>query len=157
MTNLLRAVPVVLAATWVGGAGCTNDKEMKVGDQGNGAGAAARKDVSGQCFCGQVKYRTTGPIKDMNHCRCRGCQRANGTLAVPWVVVPGRSLTVTGELSRVRSDAYPKDSCDGRGGERAFCAKCGTQLFWYGDRRKDVDICAGTLDDTSIFQPKGGS
>ena len=119
------------------------------------SGEGTQAAITGECFCGHIKYGSEGPIIESNYCDCRGCQRANGTLRVPWVVVPLTSLKiVAGEPSRVRSDAYPEGTCDGYGGERAFCPECGTQLFWYGDGRDKVDICAGTLDDISLFQPK---
>ena len=110
--------------------------------------------MTGECLCGAIKYRVEGPILECNTCDCRGCQRALGALATPWVVVPRQSLTILqGEPVRFRGDQEQYPKCDGHG-ERAFCSRCGSHLFWYGDQGETVDIVAGTLDDTSVFRPK---
>ncbi len=121
---------------------------MVVG-QGDEKGA---KPITGQCHCGQVKYRAEGAIVKSSVCDCRGCQRATGALAAPFITVRRANFTITaGKAASFRATSGEK--CDGHGVWH-FCAKCGAQLYWLGDKGKDVDIFAGTLDDTSLFQPK---
>jgi len=119
---------------------------------GKTAKEATAEPITGQCHCGHVKYRAQGPIFDHNYCDCRGCQRATGTLKAPFVVVRKATFTVTaGEPARFRSKSKVK--CDAHG-VWCFCPKCGTQVFWLGDKGNKLDIFAGTLDDTKLFQPK---
>ena len=75
-----------------------------------------------------------------------------GPLKAPFVVVRKATFTVTaGEPARFRSKSKVK--CDAHG-VWCFCPKCGTQVFWLGDKGNKLDIFAGTLDDTKLFQPK---
>lgn len=108
--------------------------------------------ISGQCHCGNIKYEVTGAIVRCSYCDCRGCQRASGTLKVPFVTVHRENVKVTvGQLAEFRAEGGEK--CDGHGVWQ-FCPKCGTQVFWKGNKGDELDVFAGTLDDTSIFQPK---
>ena len=104
--------------------------------------------LTGQCHCGAVKYEAKGPVVKSSHCDCRGCQRATGAIQIPFVTVfrSGFILT-TGKTTEFRSD-IDKD-CDGYGTWH-FCAACGTQLFWKGDKGDHLDVFAGTLDDTAV-------
>jgi hypothetical protein len=115
---------------------------------------AAREEegFTGRCLCGAVHYRVTGQERKCNYCDCKGCRRVSGAERVGWVVVPRSSLKVTGQTKRVRGDAKEYPKCDAHG-VRMFCPDCGTHLFWQGDRGDTVDIVAGSLDDSSIFQP----
>ncbi len=114
---------------------------------------AATEVTKGQCHCGYVKYQVQGPVLSHNYCSCRGCQKATGTLKVPFAVVAKASFAVTaGKPSSYRSDSGVK--CDAQGVWN-FCPKCGTQVFWVGDRGDTVDIFAGTLNNTALFQPEG--
>lgn len=109
--------------------------------------------MTGQCHCGNVKYKAQGPIVKSSYCDCRGCQRATGTLKAPFVTVLRSGFRITaGEPSRFRADSG--EACDAHG-EWTFCPECGTQVFWKGDTGNELDLFAGTLDDTTVFQPTG--
>ena len=87
-----------------------------------------------------------------SHCDCRGCQRATGTLKVPFVTVPRKNFKITaGKPSQFRAKSGEK--CDVHG-VWVFCPQCGTQLYWLGNKGDQLDIFAGTLDDTSVFKVK---
>lgn len=106
--------------------------------------------VSGRCHCGQVRYEATGPVAKASYCDCRGCQRATGTLKAPFVTFRRANVTVVaGQLAEFKAEGGEK--CD-RHGTWQFCPKCGTQVFWKGSTGDELDILAGTLDDTSAFQ-----
>ena len=105
-------------------------------------------------ICGvghQGSANDQNPIVKSSSCDCDGCRRATGTLNVPFVSVRRAGFKVTaGEPNQFRAEAGVK--CDAFG-VWSFCSKCGTQLFWTGDTGDEIDIFAGTLDDTSVFQP----
>jgi hypothetical protein len=109
--------------------------------------------MTGRCHCGHVGYRAQGPILKQSYCSCRGCQRATGTLEAPFITVSRDAFAVTaGTPSLFRAESG--EGCDAHG-RWAFCPRCGTQLFWDGDGRDQIDIFAGTLDDTSLFDAGG--
>ena len=112
----------------------------------------AMKPMTGQCHCGHVKYQAQRPVLKCSYCDCRGCQRATGTLKAPFISVRRSAFTIiAGEPSGFRAASGVK--CDAHG-QWHFCPKCGTQIFWKGHKGNEVDIFAGTLDDTTLFQPK---
>ena len=109
------------------------------------------ESIVGQCHCGSIRYEAQPPIVKCSYCDCPGCQRATGTLRAPFVTVHRKEFSiVSGESSTFRADSGVK--CDAHGVWH-FCAKCGTPVFWLGDRG-ELDIFAGTLIDTGLFQPE---
>ena len=152
MRTVLTSVIVSLLAVGLGVAQARAAEKAEAGKSCDTTREQAKGEMTGQCHCGHVKYRVQGPILDHNYCSCRGCQRATGTLKAPFVVVAKASFKVTaGTPSLYRADSGVK--CDAHGSWH-FCPKCGTQVFWMGDKGDRVDIFAGTLDDPDIFQPK---
>ena len=112
---------------------------------------------TGGCFCGNVRYVITGLLLNETVCHCPGCKRSSGAGALPWVTIKTADFKVThGELAEVRSGKYPKASCDGCGGVRTFCPKCGTPISFKGDGRaeKETDVTVGSLDDPKDFAPQ---
>ena len=106
---------------------------------------------TGQCLCGKITYQVAGPVLEHNQCHCRGCQKATGALVVPWLVVNEADFIITaGQPKRTSNPKY--GGCE-QHGEHAFCADCGTQLFWFRKGGGKVDITAGSLDDIAIYQP----
>jgi len=107
--------------------------------------------VTGRCHCGYITYAAEGPVIKCSYCDCGGCRKATGTLKAPFVTVRRTSFKVTsGQASEFR--AKSKEKCDCHG-VWYFCPKCGTQVFWKADEGDELDIFAGTLDDTTVFQP----
>lgn len=113
---------------------------------------ASEQKITGQCHCGNIKYEAAGPIIKCTYCDCCGCRRATGTLKAPFVTVHRAKFKVTaGHPVEFRATSGAKCDCHG---VWHFCPKCGTQVFWKGDKGEELDIFAGTLDDTTLFQPK---
>ena len=149
--NGTKILTSVMAATLIAIGGFTTSRAI----------GADRKDEtkmtrSGGCFCGAVRYEITGPLLNQTVCHCLGCKRSSGAGALPWITVKTAGFKVTqGTLAEVRSDRFPKATCDGCGGVRTFCPKCGTPISFRGDGRADkvVDITVGSLDNPKDFTP----
>jgi hypothetical protein len=105
----------------------------------------------GKCHCGSVSYNYQGEIVKSTYCDCRGCQKATGTLKAPYVTVKAAPFSQKGETRQFNNPAGEK--CDVYG-KWHFCPKCGAPVFWKGNKGDELDILAGTLDDTKWFQPK---
>lgn len=123
----------------------------------SGAGAETMKAPvrTGGCFCGAVRYEITSPAINQTVCHCVGCRRSSGAGAVPWITINASGFKVIqGTIAEIRSEKFPKDTCDGCGGVRSFCPKCGTPIVFKGDNRKnEVDVTVGSLDDPQDFKP----
>jgi hypothetical protein len=94
--------------------------------------------ISGQCFCGHVRYELSGEPKFACHCHCESCRRAAGAA--------GDDLALTsGTISEYRSSP---------GVRRGHCAICGTTItYWWDKRPEEIDIALATLDDTTGIDP----
>jgi len=96
----------------------------------------------GGCYCGQVRYRVTGPAKTFGACHCRECQYISGGGPNYFQMRAGDSLTFIKGTPKAfaRSDLeQPR--------VREFCPNCGTHLLTRLPDRDDVVLKVGTLDD----------
>ena len=104
-------------------------------------------EVSGGCYCGEVRYQVSGPVLGKGMCLCRECQHVSaggGTFAM---VVAEQSFRYTQGTPRqfARSDLEAPATRD-------FCGTCGTHLVTHSTRApKALIVKAGTLDDPSVY------
>ncbi len=81
----------------------------------------------GQCLCGAVGFVASLPSKWVAHCHCTLCQRAHGAAFVTWVgMESARVLVDDGDGALAWFDSPG-------GGERAFCKRCGSSVFFRAD------------------------
>lgn len=113
-------------------------------------------EITGSCFCGNVRYRIASASVHSTVCHCAGCRRASAAPAVAWITVSTESFQLlSGELCTVRGRETEPATCDSCGGVRGFCGKCGTQISFVGDDRShEIDITTGSLDDPDRFPPE---
>ena len=99
---------------------------------------------TGGCLCGGVRYRVTGQLRDVITCHCGECRRAHGG-AAPYTACPAEDLELIAEagLTWIASPASTTQA------ERAFCARCGSSLFWRTPGGPSISIAAGTVDEPS--------
>lgn len=97
-------------------------------------------------MCGAVRYRLSCMPTHSTVCHCPDCRHACGAQSVAWVTLPSEHFAfVRGEPARFRSSPRA---------ERTFCGRCGTSLTFQGDDRKhEIDVTTGTLDDPEPFPP----
>jgi hypothetical protein len=105
--------------------------------------------ISGGCFCGAIRYHgSAGPL-DALICQCRDCQYDSGTGHSCQVMLPKRSLVITGGIKMFDAVA---DS--GNAIRRGFCPECGSSLVYETAAfPKAVFVAAGSLDDPGLFVP----
>jgi hypothetical protein len=104
--------------------------------------------ASGGCHCGAVRYAVDGEMKHHAVCHCDDCRRSSGALMVPWIAFPKDALRIeAGSTTAYRSSEH---------GERHFCGRCGTGLFYYNEAFLPgiVDIQSVTLDDIASRTPE---
>ena len=102
--------------------------------------------LNGQCYCGQIKYEITKPLKFIVHDHCSICRRISGAPFVTWGGVKKdqfKLLTGANELAEFQSS---------KEATRQFCKHCGSHLFfrssrWDGEVHFTVaTITPGTFD-----------
>ena len=99
-------------------------------------------EKSGQCLCGAVKFTAAPPTNDMGVCHCSMCQRWAG--GVFMAVSCGTNVTVKDEteLGVYQSSDW---------GERCFCKKCGSTLFWRMRDGTNIAVAMQAFDDPEAF------
>ena len=88
--------------------------------------------ADGACLCGAVRFRIAVPPKWVAHCHCSMCRRAHGAGFVTWIGVDEKSgftlLAGADALVSYRSSVSAT---------REFCGRCGSPLFFRGERWAD--------------------
>lgn len=95
--------------------------------------------ISGRCLCGAVQVRLDRFNGQIDACHCGMCRRWSGGPAFA-IAAGGGDVLITGE-SHVRS--YRSSDW----AERAFCAECGTNLYYRLMESGDYYLWAGLFDD----------
>ncbi|WP_113912517.1 GFA family protein [Roseovarius dicentrarchi] len=99
---------------------------------------------TGSCLCGAARFSFDHPVSETGACHCGMCRKWSGGIVLS-VQVPGDALKVTAhDTIKIHTSS--------KWGERAFCGKCGSGL-WYrltapGPQHGMHYINMGTLDDT---------
>jgi hypothetical protein len=101
----------------------------------------------GGCLCGAIRFSAPLPSKWVAHCHCTLCQRSSGAAFVTWVGLVEETCAITdpdGHLAWYASTAH---------GERGFCDRCGSTLFfrsprWPGELHVTLANFDGPVDRT---------
>ncbi len=96
------------------------------------------KIKTGSCLCGAVRYRVTGPMRQVVGCHCGQCRKQTGH----FLAATGVRLRYF-ELTEDRGLKWYAASDTAR---RGFCGECGTFLFWQANGAERIGIAAGSLD-----------
>jgi hypothetical protein len=97
-------------------------------------------DVSGRCLCGTVRFTAKLSSHDVQVCHCGMCRR--------WTGGPLMFVDVEGVPhfdGREAISVYRSSDV----GERGFCMRCGSILFWKVAGEERYTFTAGSLDDAS--------
>lgn len=94
---------------------------------------------TGQCMCGAVTFKADVP-GGFSACHCKMCQQWASGLFMG-VHTEGFELTKGADVfTRFKSSEWA---------ERAFCAICGSNIYYKADAQEHPAVALGTLDDTS--------
>jgi hypothetical protein len=78
--------------------------------------------ITGECFCGEVKYQVEGRLRDARSCHCSRCRKAFSSQASAYALVdPAEFKWLSG---RDLLTSYVGD----HGFGLQFCSKCGSTL-----------------------------
>lgn len=100
-------------------------------------------DISGKCLCGAVRFTAQTASRHFGACHCSMCRKWGSG---PFMEVEcGTSVRFEGEenITVFNSSEW---------GERGFCAKCGTNLFYRIKESGSTGIAAGVIDDMTGFE-----
>jgi hypothetical protein len=105
-----------------------------------------KETFSGECLCGQTRYRIEGKPSAMFLCHCSRCRKLTGTVHGANVFFDEAELCWERGEENVRFFELA-----GTRKASAFCVVCGSAMP--RRRGETVVLPAGSLDDDSLIEP----
>ncbi|NOX49220.1 MAG: GFA family protein [Gammaproteobacteria bacterium] len=95
----------------------------------------------GSCLCAKVHYSIEGELSDFGYCHCNSCRKASGSAHGANSGIARANFKLSDEEDLVREfESSP-------GKFRAFCSRCGSPLYAYLTKSRDlIRIRLGSLD-----------
>lgn len=78
--------------------------------------------ISGECFCGSVKYEINGKLRDAKSCHCSRCRKAFNAQASAAALVNSK------EFNWLKGEALLTSYVGSQGYGLQFCKVCGSTL-----------------------------
>ena len=105
--------------------------------------------LTGGCNCDAVRFEVTAPLLDASYCHCTRCQRRTGTAASANAHPAPDSFRIVRGEDRLRF-WKPDD-----GGEKWFCADCGSAIYAYNPHKRGnpIGIRMGAFDGDPGVRP----
>jgi hypothetical protein len=102
---------------------------------------------TGSCLCGAVRFKISGPLREVVYCHCSQCRKQSGHFYAATNVADA-AIEVAGadNLTWYEASHFAR---------RGFCKACGSALFWKHNQLAEVSVLAGAFDKPSGL--RGGS
>jgi len=78
--------------------------------------------ITGECFCGEVKYNLNGTLRDARSCHCSRCRKAFSSQASAYALVEAN------EFEWVSGENLLTSYIGKHGFGLQFCSKCGSTI-----------------------------
>ena len=102
-----------------------------------------------ECHCGQLRAIASGEPDSVYVCHCKACQRRTGA-----VIHNGSGWLKSQVRIEGEHNIYGRIADSGFEIRFHFCPKCGSSVFWEGDRRPDhCGIAVGCFADPDFPAP----
>ncbi|MGQ0741256.1 MAG: GFA family protein [Alphaproteobacteria bacterium] len=106
----------------------------------------AGASYTGRCLCGEVRFRATGEPKWSAYCHCKSCRRATGAPVAAYAGFPSDKVQWIGA-----NPAYYESS---PGVRRGFCPRCGSSVYYEGERWPgETHLHLGLFDEPQRIVP----
>jgi hypothetical protein len=97
--------------------------------------------LTGGCLCGTVRFEIDGALGPITCCHCSRCRRASGSSFTAAASVEAESFrVVAGAEQVIEYESSPQN-------RRAFCSRCGSQLYGRHEEHPIIRVRAGGLDE----------
>ena len=95
---------------------------------------------TGNCLCGAVRYKVTGPLRDVVNCHCSLCRKFHGHYGA-YTAALRENVFIKNESNLLAWYRGMNNHA-----RRGFCVICGSSLFWDSEDAPTLSIAVGTLD-----------
>ena len=102
----------------------------------------------GRCLCGAVRFEIHGDIRNIVHCHCSQCRKAQGSAFATNGIVKQEDLNITSGKNDLSSYQLTPEQT------RYFCQHCGSPILSKSTNRPDeVRVRIGTIESDIIERP----
>lgn len=103
--------------------------------------------ITGQCYCGAIRFQATQPPKTVTYCHCSDCRRVTGAPVAAFAAFDEKTISFSPNEGREIS-INP-------GVIRSFCDMCGSPITGrYDYIPNTVYIGIGLLDQADDYPPE---
>jgi hypothetical protein len=102
--------------------------------------------LSGQCFCGAVRYAVADAFLYAANCHCANCRRTTGSAFKPFAGIAREKLRLTKGADNLM--IYGEEN-----GNDTHCKTCGSLLYSVVRDGAYVHVAMGTLTDDPTIRP----
>ncbi|MET6759503.1 MULTISPECIES: GFA family protein [unclassified Pseudoalteromonas] len=108
-------------------------------------------EITGSCYCGEIKYQAKSQNNNALVCHCSDCQRMSSG--------PFRAVIIAEPNSVVFTQSEPKEfvktAQSGNKRAQGFCGTCGTTLYATNEAKADrvYGLRIGAVDQRDQFTP----
>jgi hypothetical protein len=104
------------------------------------------RTLSGQCFCGAVRYAVADAFLYAANCHCANCRRTTGSAFKPFAGIAREKLRLTKGADNLK--IYGEEN-----GNDTHCRTCGSLLYSVVRDGAYVHVAMGTLTDDPTIRP----
>ena len=107
---------------------------------------SSTKIMTGHCYCGAIKFETSGDPVNVSHCHCESCRRHTGSAMITFASFRPEDIKFTGN----QPTKFTTDDTVSRG----FCSRCGSPISYESGRNEYVFLYAGIFDEPGELNPE---
>ena len=112
------------------------------------------EQYSGQCFCGDVKFKLSGKPEVMAYCHCNSCRHWSAGPVSAFTLWKPENLEITEGLELIAGfDKNPGTDDQTVVSNRVWCKHCGGHIYTDHPTMGVIDIPAAVIQNFS-FQPQ---
>ncbi|MFN3944436.1 MAG: GFA family protein [Allosphingosinicella sp.] len=100
--------------------------------------------MTGGCARGRIRYTARPDSDEAYLCHCRMCQRATGSVSIPFKTLRKADVAWAREPDWYQSSPFAR---------RPFCRECGASLGFQYPESDKTDLTVASFDDPSRFRP----
>jgi hypothetical protein len=95
----------------------------------------------GSCLCQSIQYELSAELGDFGYCHCKSCRKASGSAHAANAPIDRQNFRLLSGIDSLREfESSP-------GKFRAFCSRCGSPIYAYVAKTRDVlRLRLGSLD-----------
>ena len=102
----------------------------------------------GSCLCGAVHFEIHGAIRNIIHCHCSQCRKAQGSAFATNGIVKRNEFKITAGEDQLTRHRFTKEQ------SRYFCRHCGSPIMSRNTTRPDeVRVRIGTIESDIEERP----